>query len=466
MLARDPIVVIGGGLTGLATAWRLVELNCRVELVESRAYLGGLAATRHLDGMDLHPGIHLLHPSNDQMRPLLDKLASLFGEHALWVKPKSMIYFMDSFLDFPFKSSQLIQKLGPKRTALVIGSAANAWIARALQKIEPVDSFENVVSSSFGSEFYNLFFRDYTEKVLGVPPELIAGEWARRRVPTPSGRNLLQTLLPWWRPKSIEHAHSPFSDRQLCSERGMAVLVDALVNSCGDNLKVRRSTTVKRIDVENNRIRSITMRTANGRDQTVHVQSVVSTIPITDLIAAIEPAVPETIVADARSLSYRALIYVYLAISRPRLFDAQWIYFQSKDIPFNRLSEVSNAIGIHNKNGKNVLCAEITVDVGSAQWKMTNERLFADCIIALRNIRPDIRDGELTPLYVDREPAAYPAMMVGYEQPLDRILHYLDNIEGLETAGRQGRFEYLNMDETMLAGIEAAEKVVRSIDHD
>src|SRR4029077_13530220 len=44
------VIVIGGGLAGLASAVALAESGCRVQLLEKRAFLGGAAPSHMLAG--------------------------------------------------------------------------------------------------------------------------------------------------------------------------------------------------------------------------------------------------------------------------------------------------------------------------------------------------------------------------------------------------------------------------------
>src|SRR5206468_2573428 len=66
-MSGSPIVVVGGGFGGLATAIRLQAVGHQVILVEKRAQLGGRAGQLKADGFtfDMGPSIitapHLLH---------------------------------------------------------------------------------------------------------------------------------------------------------------------------------------------------------------------------------------------------------------------------------------------------------------------------------------------------------------------------------------------------------------------
>ena len=57
----DPVIVVGGGLCGLAAATLVARSGTPVTLIERRTEPGGRAATQHVDGYDLTEGAHALY---------------------------------------------------------------------------------------------------------------------------------------------------------------------------------------------------------------------------------------------------------------------------------------------------------------------------------------------------------------------------------------------------------------------
>jgi len=53
-------------------------------------------------------------------------------------------------------------------------------------------------------------------------------------------------------------------------------------------------------------------------------------------------------------------------------------------------------------------------------------------------------------------PHAYPVWSVGYREPLELILDYLDRFKNLSLIGRNGRFYYCTIDESLISGFAAA----------
>ena len=52
------VVIIGGGITGLSTAWKLSENNFEVNILESDQFIGGLAKTVDIGNYKVDLGPH------------------------------------------------------------------------------------------------------------------------------------------------------------------------------------------------------------------------------------------------------------------------------------------------------------------------------------------------------------------------------------------------------------------------
>lgn len=464
---REPRVVIAGaGPAGLGAAWGLSRRGVPSLVAERAETIGGMASTRYRDGLLLKAGVHLVHPSSDTQGPLVESLAALLGDELLRVVPTSAIHFLGHTLDYPFRTAQLVAALGPARLAAVAAGAAEARVREGLRRAlrrPATDSFEQVVRTAFGDPFYGLFFRDYTTKVLGLPCTDIAGAWARRRVPLPTGRHLLQTVLPWWRPTRVDHAHSPFHRSQITARDGLQPLFERMLADGDAPADVRTGTEVVRVEHAGGRLAGVVLRHPDGAEVRHEATHLVSSLPIGELVQSLDPPAPVTIRAAAARLRFRGLVFVFAVVRRPRLFAHHWTYFQDPALPFNRVSEMGGIVpGLYGPD-RTVVCAEVTADPGEPAWDGPDATTIAATLEGLGRVSPVPFDGAVEATYVTRERYAYPAWRVGFEADLALVLAWLDGIQGLKSVGRQGRYAYLNVDEAIADGLAAADAVASRV---
>jgi protoporphyrinogen oxidase len=59
-----------------------------------------------------------------------------------------------------------------------------------------------------------------------------------------------------------------------------------------------------------------------------------------------------------------------------------------------------------------------------------------------------------------RAPRAYPAYVIGYQKPLERLKAFVDEIDNLQIIGRYGTFRYNNTDHAIETGLLAAKNIL------
>ena len=135
-----------------------------------------------------------------------------------------------------------------------------------------------------------------------------------------------------------------------------------------------------------------------------------------------------------------------------------WIYFPDADCLFQRSTEFGNFSPAMAPAGMCGICLEIPCDYGDEIWRMDPGALFARAMDDAR------RQNFLDPAWVRgyqvvRERFAYPMFDLGSEEKLRRIKEYLALFPRLQSIGRQGDFRYINIDDALLAGFAAADRL-------
>src|SRR6185503_17906266 len=105
--------------------------------------------------------------------------------------------------------------------------------------------------------------------------------------------------------------------------------------------EIRLGERVVRIKRSAGRIVSVTTRGAAG-ETVVSADHFVSTMPIRDLVAALDPPADPDVVGAADSLRHRDFLMVALVLDHPAVFPDQWIYIHDPRVGVGRVQNFKN----------------------------------------------------------------------------------------------------------------------------
>ena len=443
--SRD-CIVIGAGPAGLAAAHRLAVRGRPALILEREEAIGGIARTHAFKGYRFDLGGHRFFTRNPEVRALWE---SIMGEAWLSVRRRSRIFYRSRFFSYPLEIGNVIAGLGFRDSVLIALDYARARLA----PIGEVRSVEDWVVNAFGRRLYRTFFKTYTEKVWGVSCGELHAEWAAQRI---------RGLSCW---TAFKHAlFGGGGVKTLIGEfryppLGPGMMWDRLageVNAGGG--EVRLDSRVVRLKRDGVRIRSALV-SGPGGDREITGEHFISTMPLRELILALDPPPPDEVLEAARRLACRSFLLVGLVLDRAGLFPDQWIYIHSPEVRVGRIQNFGNwssamvpdpaSTGL----GMEYFCAEDD-DV----WNLSDDVLVD---LAARELDKlglargaTIRDGT-----VFRQRDAYPIYGLDYRTRLGVIVPFLATLDNLQSVGRNGMHRYNNMDHSMLTGMLAAENV-------
>ncbi|MCC7024683.1 MAG: protoporphyrinogen oxidase [Thermomicrobiales bacterium] len=130
---RPPVVVIGGGITGLAAAYRLAREapHTRITLIEADERLGGKIATEYRDGFVIEAGPDSFLASKPRGAGLAAELG--LGDRLQGVTPqpkRAFILFRGRLHDLPEGLTGLVPtRLGPLARSTLLSPAGKARVA-------------------------------------------------------------------------------------------------------------------------------------------------------------------------------------------------------------------------------------------------------------------------------------------------------------------------------------------------
>ena len=453
--SRTPgTAVLGGGPAGLTAAYMLALRGEPAELFEADGVVGGIAKTVEFGGYRFDLGGHRFFT---KLKPVERLWHEMLGDELL-VRPRlSRIYYQGKFFAYPLVAKDVLGRLGLVESA----RCALSYLWSRLRPAPEPASFEEWVTFHFGKRLYDAFFRSYTEKVWGIPGSEIKAEWAAQRIKNFSLFKAILTMLGLRRAHVttlIEHFHYP-----RLGPGQMWEAVRRRIEERGVPVRLNHRCTVVAHDGAGH-VESIVVRT-NGDELELPVDAVLSSIPLSDLVLALDPPPPPKVLAAAQSLRYRELCLVALVIDDETPFPDNWIYLHD---PGTRAGRVQN-FGAWSESmvrpGTTCLGVEYFCFEGDEIWELPDEEaveLAKEELARIGLIDPArVVDGVKV-----RVPRAYPMYDANYQEALPVLRDYLGGFANLRTFGRNGLHRYNNQDHSMWTAILATLDLLDGGSHD
>ena len=185
-LLKKNILIIGAGPAGLTAAYELLKTEkYNVKILEESKFIGGISKTYNHKGNRIDIGGHRFFTKIDKINKWWE---TLLEEDFLIRDRKSRILYERNFYDYPISLNlTTIKNLGFKRFIKIGFSYLKAITFKKEEK-----TLEDFFINRFGYELYVTFFRDYTEKVWGVPCNKIDALFGHQRV---KGLSISSVLL-------------------------------------------------------------------------------------------------------------------------------------------------------------------------------------------------------------------------------------------------------------------------------
>ncbi len=443
------VLISGGGPAGLTAAYELCRRGAAPLVFERDLIVGGNARTEEFRGYRFDIGGHRFFTKIPEVQRIWE---AVLGRRFLVVHRLSRIYYNGRFFLYPLKIGNVIRGLGLWNTCLIGFSFLNSLLFPYPEET----NLEEWVSNRFGKRLYQTFFKTYTEKVWGMPCTSIRSEWAAQRIQGLSLRTAVLNAVFGDRHKGIKSLIEEFR----YPEQGPGMMwehVRRYIDEHGGRVHLNRE--VAGIRRSGARIVSFVIVSPDGRKEEVEGEHFISSMPVSELIAAMDPPPPDDVRSAAKELRYRDFMTVCLIVDHPDLFPDNWIYIHSPGVKMGRLQNFKNwSPHMIPDLSKTSLGVEYFVNEDDDLWKMADRDLIRFASKELDSIGLT-KGARIEGGVVYRQKKAYPVYDENYGRHLAVIEQFLKGLENLQTIGRNGLHKYNNQDHSMLTALLAVENV-------
>ncbi|HVW10729.1 MAG TPA: NAD(P)/FAD-dependent oxidoreductase [Bryobacteraceae bacterium] len=496
-------LIIGAGPAGLTAAFELLKRTAIHPIVlEKSTEMGGISRTVRYKGNRMDIGGHRFFSKSDrvmqwwmdvmpvessngtshtityqrQSRDVQAAGAPGDGDRMMLVRNrKSRIYFLRQFFDYPIRlSAATLKQLGAARSVKI----GISYLGSTMNQIRPERSLEDFLINRFGRELYLTFFKSYTEKVWGVSCDQISAEWGAQRI---KGLSIVSAIRHFLKSATAKKSQggdiaqkgteTSLIEKFLYPKYGPGQLWEYVAEDVkwkGGEVLTGRNVVGLRTDGKKVIAAEVEDATT-GLRETVEADYFFSTMPVQELIRALDTPVPGNVREVSDGLIYRDFITVGLLLDKlkihdkteagARLLSDNWIYIQEPDVLVGRMQIFNNwsphLVADPNKIwvGLEYFCYE-----SDPIWSLSDEKMIDLAkgeMAKIGIIDPaDVLDG-----CVVRVPKTYPAYFGTYDR-FPEVRDYVDGFENLFLIGRNGMHKYNNQDHSMLTAMTAVDNIV------
>lgn len=507
---KKKAIIIGAGPAGLTAAYELLKRSDVIPVIlEKSGDIGGISKTVNYKGNRIDIGGHRFFSKSDRVmnwwlnimppqqtddtyttityqrnhRTIKQEETHPRGngmdktKMMLIRKRLSRIYFLRKFFTYPIQLSiDTLQKLGLLRTLGILVSYTKAQ----LFKRKPEKSLEDFLINRFGVKLYHLFFKDYTEKVWGVPCNEISAEWGAQRIKGVSISKAIQHAAKMIVQKkkgndiSQKGTETSLIEQFLYPALGPGQLWEEVarqIKVMGGEILMHQN--VKEIKTEDNKVMSVITEDSLTSEVTEYTGDYFfSTMPVQELIAGMNGKVPQDVKEVAAGLQYRDFITVGVLLKRltppdkksenNNILPDTWIYIQEKDVKVGRLQIFNNWSPYMVKDPDTVwIGMEYFCNTTDEFWKLSDAEIQRIGISELEKMGlakvEDVLDSTVL-----RMEKTYPAYFGTYNQ-FDIVRNFVDQFENLFLVGRNGMHKYNNSDHSMLTAMVSVDNISEGV---
>ena len=444
------LAILGGGPCGLYAAHAVLSRGAGVTLFEKERHFGGLASGREIEGNWYDLGVHMLHAFDEE---IFATCRDVMGPERIEVPLKSHIRWNGRLYHYPLRGRDILAGIPP---LTLIRCLAGLFIAELESRFGSPPSAihaEHALIGLYGEPLYRYFFEDFTHRYWGIHPCHLSAEFIRQKMPRLSAVDVFKNLLEKLHlaaPRDSTDGALRFETLHYSATGAETLPRTLAVSLAARGADLHLEAPVTRITHDGQRVTGIVV----GGESHAAFDAVVSTIPLPELVAAMDPAAPSVVRRAASRLRYRPMTVYALLVRKERCMDVLYTYY--RDRIFHRVGEPKNAGLRVRPDGHTVLIVETTCETGDAKWSGE----------ALPRVLEDLRceglcePDELVTHHLIHVPHAYPVFSLGFEQDLAVVRKFLLRFGNLRTTGRQGGFTYPNMHAAMRMGADAVAELL------
>ena len=437
------VVIVGAGVSGLTLADRLSTAGIRCILIECEDRIGGLARSfSYANGAIFDIGPHRFHTDDPAVQRYIED--TLDG-NLITIDRNSQLFLFGKYLPWPITLKNVLS-LPPLMMA-------RAGLDLLFPRKARNESFEDYIIERYGRTLYRAFFQPYTAKFLDYTCANLHRDWAAAGINRATIDKQVKTSSLMALIKSVLFSKAPHTKFLYPKTGGNGAFCEALaakVQARGSRI-LTSAQVVEFVRDNGGRISKI----VTDQNETLAVDYVFWSGALDALcrVGGAPPSVPR--------LHYISTVLFNYLIDGQISQGFQWCYFGDADMEVDRISVPRHFNPTTVPAGKEALCIEVTCTEDSPTW---NDPSRFDCMIETFLLHARLLNSldHVEDVHVERIRRTYPLYALNYPRKRQAMFRWVhETFPNLALLGRTGRFWYNNMDHSISAALEVANRYIR-----
>ena len=370
------VVVIGGGISGLASSLELCKHGYKTIMLEKQNFAGGLATSIPYKGYNLDIGPHFMALPKES--EITENILDLMGTDNTIKLPNDIFskFYKTNFNGRLYSGyPSLIEVIFKTTRRFLVLSLWDFFIAKC-KNIFSKGKYENAekyLISTYGNFLYKIWFKPYlSRKYPGIEPPL---DQVLKKFPPLTFSKILRSMK---KPeKQLEkHSEEKEDDNLICYFKGgMGTLVNRIqeeIQKYGGEINL--GVDIK--SIEHIGDTKTVVFNKNDKQEKIKADMIVYCLPLHISLQWFEDGIKRITQSTRKTNSFNTII-LFLLIDTPRLYDSWVVNFYDTDLSFFRIAQQNFLSESVTPKGKSLLSVEIKSSEQDPLWNMNDDLLFS-----------------------------------------------------------------------------------------
>lgn len=390
------VAVIGGGVAGMAAAYRLMLRGQQAEIYEASPFLGGLVRTFAVGGTKLEAFYHHLFRTDTTIVRLINELG--LGDRLLWIDSKIGYYINGRIYDFTTPLDLLRFRPLPFLDRIKLGLAAvylrrqTAW--HHYERTTAKDWWVEHV----GQRPYAVVWEPLLRGKFGAAAEEISMAWHWSKIHL----------------RFASRSGGPLQREQLGYLRGsFGVYIEELERRLrAGGTAIHLGQPVQQVLVRDGHVAGLVL--ADGRS--VSADAVIAAVP-SGIFQKIAPPLTADYERRLNAVRWQWALCMVLALKQP-FSHIYWLNIGDRDLPFLALVEHTNFMPAEEYEGNHVLYISNYLAPDHPYLQMSEEELWQLYLPGLQRINPRFSEDWIRQRWLFKGPFAQPIITCNYSDDM------------------------------------------------